>query len=85
MRGHLILVIGVAGLGLAGCRRTAREPEAPRRPAGRTVFTDSALHAERCEPVQPGEDWRRVCTPRDQGVRLVKPPEPPPERPPERP
>ena len=36
-----------------------------------SVFTDSALHAELCEPLKPGEDRRKVCTPKDQ---LTPPP-----------
>jgi len=36
-----------------------------------TVFNDSALHARLCVPNAPGEDWRSVCTPRDQSVRPV--------------
>jgi len=33
-----------------------------------SVFSDSAMHAKLCEPVKFGEDWRRVCIPRDQAV-----------------
>jgi hypothetical protein len=40
----------------------------------RTVFTDSNLHAEQCEPLPRGADWRRVCTPRDQGIVYRKRP-----------
>ena len=39
----------------------------------RTVFTDSAFHAEHCEPLPRGADWRQICTPRDQGVSYRKP------------
>lgn len=39
----------------------------------RTVFTDSAFHAEQCEPLPRGADWRQLCTPRDQGVSYRKP------------
>ena len=38
----------------------------------RTVFTDSVLHAEQCEPVQRGADWRHMCTPRDQSISYRK-------------
>jgi hypothetical protein len=34
------------------------------------VFSDSATHVSRCEPVRPGEDWRSVCVPKDQAVRI---------------
>jgi len=40
--------------------------------SSRTVFNDSALHARLCVPNRPDEDWRSVCTPRDQGVILIK-------------
>lgn len=33
-----------------------------------SVFTDSALHVERCQPLRAGEDWRKVCTPKDQSA-----------------
>ena len=39
----------------------------------RTVFTDSSLHAEQCEPLPRGTDWRHLCTPRDQSVSYRKP------------
>ena len=51
------------------------EPEAEVMPAQptRTVFTDSLLHAEQCASTAPNDDWRRVCTPRDQRQTFVKP------------
>jgi hypothetical protein len=51
-------------------------PKAEMLPAQptRTVFNDSALHAEQCEPVPRGADWRRMCTPRDQGISYRKRP-----------
>jgi hypothetical protein len=42
----------------------------------RAVFRDSAIHAQYCEPLLPGTDWRRVCTPKDQSPVLRKPPMP---------
>jgi hypothetical protein len=58
-------------LATAGCHGTqSRAPESAPRNAERTVFTDSALHAEKCEPLQRGEDWRRVCVPKDQSVQI---------------
>ena len=51
------------------------EPEAEVVPAQptRTVFTDSLLHAEQCASTRPNDDWRRICTPRDQSQTFVKP------------
>jgi len=51
------------------------EPEAEVVPAQptRTVFTDSILHAEQCAATPPKDDWRRVCTPRDQSQTFIKP------------
>ena len=50
------------------------KPEAEVMPAQptRTVFTDSLLHAEQCAST-PSDDWRRVCTPRDQRQTFAKP------------
>jgi Fe-S-cluster formation regulator IscX/YfhJ len=36
----------------------------------RTVFTDSALHFAVCELPKAGDDWRRVCVPKDQSVKV---------------
>jgi hypothetical protein len=44
--------------------------------AARTVFTDSTLHAQLCEPLKQGEDWHNVCVPKDLGVRLPLPKRP---------
>ena len=51
------------------------EPEAEVMPAQptHTVFTDSLLHAEQCASMRPNDDWRRICTPRDQRQKFVKP------------
>lgn len=40
----------------------------------RTVFTDSSLHVQQCEPLPRGADWRRTCTPRDQSISYRKRP-----------
>ena len=45
----------------------ASQPKPPTQEP-RTVFTDSALHLARCELPRAGEDWRRVCVPKDQAV-----------------
>lgn len=64
-----------AGAPAAGAPAAAPAP----RPE-RTVFTDSLLHAENCAPLEPGQDWRKVCTPIDQRNRRVRvePPAGPP-------
>ena len=76
MRTGQILMIGLAGFIVTACHRRARSDTVTATHIERTVFTDSALHAERCEPVKAGEDWRRVCTPRDQEIthRKIPPP-----------
>jgi hypothetical protein len=40
------------------------------------VFTDSSVHAQQCEAVKPGEDWRVVCIPKDQRVPPPRPKQP---------
>jgi hypothetical protein len=68
LRDHMTpVVIGVVLM--AACHRS---PPPQTDSAARTVFTDSLLHAERCAPVQSGEDWRKVCTPRDQSLIFRK-------------
>jgi hypothetical protein len=42
--------------------------------AERTIFTDSAMHAQQCEAQKPGEDWRSVCVPKDQSEAPRKKP-----------
>ena len=74
-----IIVSGAVAGAIAACHRSPPAAEVPNRPAERTVFTDSALHAENCLPNKAGEDWHRVCTPVDQAVRHARPK--PPERP----
>jgi hypothetical protein len=53
----------------AGCYKSQSGPQvvSPVRTA-HTVFTDSVLHLQLCQPGQPGDSWRVVCVPRDQGV-----------------
>ena len=63
---RLVVAFGAVVLAIACHRSPAAEASVP--PAARTVFTDSVLHAERCAPVKPTEDWRRVCTPLDQSA-----------------
>jgi hypothetical protein len=67
---RLILFFAAAAVANAGCHRSPPPQAASNAAAERTVFTDSAFHSEKCEPVKPGENWRTVCTPKDQGVRI---------------
>jgi hypothetical protein len=50
-----------------------RIPTAADTTKAAAVFRDSAMHEQYCEPVPPGTDWRKVCTPKDQRVIRVKP------------
>ncbi len=36
----------------------------------RSVFSDSAMYVARCEPTRANEDWRQVCIPKDQAMRI---------------
>ncbi|HEY0994400.1 MAG TPA: hypothetical protein VGD77_00280 [Gemmatimonadaceae bacterium] len=84
IRTFLVLAGIAVVVALGACRRVPApvRPPAPASntpaPPERTVFTDSVLHAEQCAPVQPGQDWRQVCTPIDQRNRRSKPVTPPP-------
>ncbi len=73
MRLSLAMTACVGVLGIA-CRNA--QPRASETPAAseRTVFSDSALHAEQCEPPRPGEDWRKACIPKDQSARPARKP-----------
>ena len=60
--------------GLVACHSQQPSPvDSATRATQRSVFTDSSLHAQLCEPNRPGENWRDVCVPKDQGVRLPQP------------
>jgi hypothetical protein len=49
------------------CHRQRSVPaQAPEVASSPSVFTDSTLHDKLCEPTMRHEDWRRVCTPKDQ-------------------
>ena len=75
MRAALVALTGIAGL--LACHSQQPSPvDSATRVSQRSVFTDSALHAKQCEPVRSGEDWRKVCTPKDQGVRIPLPKKP---------
>ena len=62
----------IAGLMLTGLIAVgaASDLTAPSRieADSRTIFSDSQLHAKVCQQDPPGENWRKSCTPRDQGV-----------------
>ena len=74
------IVLTAALLSGLACHRPKSAPAPSSAPmAERTVFTDSVMHAERCKPVEAGQDWRRVCIPLDQSERRVRP-VPPPSR-----
>jgi hypothetical protein len=65
------LIVVVLGTSLAGCGKSqSPTPAKATNSAARSVFTDSALHVQQCEPTKPGEDWHMVCTPRDQSLRI---------------
>ena len=73
MRSRLVGLAAAAML--LACHSQQPSPvDSAARAAKRSVFTDSTLHAELCEPVKSGEDWRHVCTPKDQGVRIRQKP-----------
>lgn len=79
MSRHLLLL--AAALIPLACRRPPQGRPAPSAPNERTVFTDSLLHAEQCEALKAGEDWRRVCTPRSQPRTSRRIPPAPPRQP----
>jgi len=63
--GFICLAAGIACHG---------QRSAPAAASERSVFADSALHAELCEPLKPGEDWQKVCIPKDQSARPTRKP-----------
>jgi hypothetical protein len=77
MRASLFFVVLGAVIPAGACHRNPAEtPQTLAKKIGQSVFTDSALHAQRCEPIKPGENWRAVCVPRDQGVDFARPKKP---------
>ena len=78
MRLAFIVMAVSAGITAGACHRNQpTTPQALPTRGERTVFTDSATHAKLCEPNQPGENWRRICLPKDQGVDVtVRPKQP---------
>ena len=68
------LFVGVVfALTVVACRaQRSSSTSMPLAATSSSVFTDSALHNKLCEPTKPHEDWRRVCTPKDQSqiIRL---------------
>jgi len=78
MSTRLLLVALSAAIPASACHRgRAAAPQTPPTKPEQSVFTDSAMHAQRCEPIKPDENWRVVCVPKDQrvdyGVRPKKP------------
>lgn len=68
---RLLAIVSAAALA-AGCQRAAPRPTSGGTAAvARSIFSDSAAHRASCEPPKAGEDWRLVCTPRDQGIRRI--------------
>jgi len=69
LRLALIVVAVAAGIPTTACHRNRSDSQqTAAKSTERSVFTDSAMHVQRCEPIRPGENWRAVCTPKDQGV-----------------
>jgi len=62
MRGVCIVAFTMFGVGCASHHGTESVL------ATSSVFSDSTLHAVRCEPLRSGEDWRRVCVPKNQAL-----------------
>jgi hypothetical protein len=62
-------IVAACCIALTFACRPARMAKSTATIPERTVFTDSAMHAERCATVEAGVDWRKVCTPKDQGVQ----------------
>jgi hypothetical protein len=69
-----LLTFAACLVAIVACQsRRSASPAPPEAHTQKTVFTDSLMHAERCEPLKAGENWRDVCTPRDQSVRAAVP------------
>jgi len=66
--GFMCLAAGIACHGQRSAPAAASSVQ-----ASRSVFTDSALHDKLCEPFKPGEDWRKVCVPKDQSALVLQP------------
>ncbi len=67
MRSIFVGTVCLAGA-LACHGRTSIPAAAPAADVPPSVFTDSALHVGFCAPLKPREDWRKVCTPKDQSA-----------------
>jgi hypothetical protein len=74
------LTLAAVALLAGACHGAPAHADGNLQSVQRTVFTDSLLHAERCAPVKAGEDWRRICTPKDQSVLPKKAPPPQPDK-----
>jgi hypothetical protein len=70
---QILAACGMASI--VACRATPSPPAVATATATqRTVFTDSLMHIERCMPMAPGTDWRKVCTPKDQALEIRRKP-----------
>lgn len=72
---RIALLGAVSALTIVACHARRSTPASePVATASPSVFTDSALHEKLCEPTRRDEDWRRVCTPKDQSeiIRLKR-------------
>jgi len=77
MRLGLIVVALSAAIPVSACHRNQpNSAQTAVTKSERSVFTDSAMHARVCQPTQPGESWRLVCVPKDQGVDMARPKKP---------
>ena len=75
MRLALIIVAVASGALATAChQRRVDSQQTPAITTARSVFTDSVMHAQQCEPTQQGENWRTVCVPRDQRVDVRRKP-----------
>lgn len=64
-----------AGVAASACHKNRVDtPQSAEKTAERSIFTDSVMHAQQCEPVRPGENWRIVCVPKDQRLEIRRKP-----------
>lgn len=77
---RLAMIVATIGAGIltTACRNTspraAATTAANAASAEGSIFTDSATHVRKCERNRPGEDWRKVCVPKDQALDVRRKP-----------